>query len=69
MLDSISIFMLILLAAAGAASVLAVAFSLNVDGKRKLAAGTIMLIIYTLYVVFTFFVYIAFIVNDKNDFT
>ncbi len=64
MLDSISILMLILLAVAGAASVLAVAFSLNVDGKRKLAAGIIMLIIYALYVAFTFFVYIAFNYDD-----
>ncbi len=64
MLDSISILMLMLLAVAGAASVMAVAFSLNVDGKRKLAAGIIMLIIYVLYVVFTFFVYIAFNYDD-----
>ncbi len=64
LLDSISILMLVLLAAAGAASVLAVAFSWNIDGKRKLVAGIIMLIIYVLYVVFTFFVYIAFNYDD-----
>ncbi len=60
MLDHVSIIMLGLFAVAGAAAVLAFAFSLNLDMKRKTAAGIIMLIIYIMYIIFTAFVYLSF---------
>ncbi len=60
MLDDVSVIMLILMAVAGAVGVLAIAFSLNIDRRRKLAASIVMLFLYILYVVFTVFVYLSF---------
>ncbi len=58
--DDVSVVMLILLAVTGAVGVLAIAFSLNIERKRRLAAGIVMLFLYILYVVFTGFVYLSF---------